>query len=243
MRPDNTSDRPPLGVICLDSAFPKPPGHIRNPATFHFPLICHIVRGATIERLINRMDRSLSALFVDAARQLEALGVAAITGSCGFMILFQQEIADAVKVPVFMSSLIQIPLVQTMLQRDQVVGILTANRECLTHEHLRAAAIQPESVEIAGLEGQDEFRSAILEGRRKDLDFDKLESEIVEVASDLVTRFPSIGAIVLECTDLPFAARKISQQIHRPVFDIVSLAEMVYRAARPCAYPSHPVVI
>ena len=108
-----------MGVISLESYFPKPDGHTKHPASFDFPILYKTVKGATIDRLIRERDPELLAPFIEAAQELEREGVKAITGSCGFLALHQQAIADAVNVPVFMSSLIQVPLVSRMLGSDQ----------------------------------------------------------------------------------------------------------------------------
>jgi hypothetical protein len=78
-----------IGVICLDTSFTKIPGHIRNPATFGFPVICQVVPGATPARVVTRPDPALLQPFTEAAVHLEAAGVSAITSACGFLALFQ----------------------------------------------------------------------------------------------------------------------------------------------------------
>src|SRR5579864_1667964 len=85
---------PAIGVLCLETRFPKIAGHIRDPATFGFPVVCRVVRGATPGRLVRQADPSLLAPFLAAARELEYSGVAAITSGCGFLALFQRELAD-----------------------------------------------------------------------------------------------------------------------------------------------------
>jgi hypothetical protein len=101
----------PIGVLSLESYFAKPPGHIKNASTFDFPVTFKVVKGATTKKVVDYGDRSLLEPFIAAARELESEGVEAITGSCGFLALFQREIADAVNIPVFLSSLIQVPMV------------------------------------------------------------------------------------------------------------------------------------
>jgi len=117
----------PLGVISLESYFPKPDGHIKHPPSFDFPILYKTVKGATIDRLIRERDPELLEPFIKAAQELEREGVKAITGSCGFLALHQKALADAVDIPVFMSSLIQVPLVSRMLRSDQKVGVVVAN--------------------------------------------------------------------------------------------------------------------
>ncbi|MCK5204007.1 MAG: aspartate/glutamate racemase family protein, partial [Desulfobacterales bacterium] len=105
-----------IGILSLDSNFAKVPGHIKNATTFDFPVTYKIIKDARIPELMGQPDRTLLEPFIEAARELiRDEGVRAITGSCGFLAVFQKEIADAVDVPVFISSLIQVPIVYHML--------------------------------------------------------------------------------------------------------------------------------
>jgi len=220
----------PIGVLSLESSFAKPPGHIKNATTFDFPVTYKIVKGATVKRLINEADRNLLEPFIKAARELEQEGIKAITGSCGFLVLFQRELADAVDIPVFISSLIQVPMVHCMLRQNQKVGIITAKKDSLTQKHLCAVGAETTPVCIAGMDEQKEFCEVIIESKRNALDFDKFENELIYVAETLVRENPDVGAIVLECTDMPYFAHLIQKKVNLPVFDIITLTNMVYQA-------------
>lgn len=222
----------PVGVISLESFFPKPVGHIKNAASFDFPVLYRTVRGATIDRLIRERDPALLAPFIEAARELEKEGVRAITGSCGFLALHQQRIADAVNVPVFMSSLIQVPLVSRMLARGKKVGVVVANSDALSVDHLRGAGIADEPIAIAGMQAQAQFAEVILHGRRNDLDMALFSVELGNVVEHLLVTEPEVGALVLECTDLSHFAPELHQRFGLPVFDLTSLTRMVAAAAR-----------
>ncbi|MGH3760772.1 aspartate/glutamate racemase family protein [Actinophytocola sp.] len=218
-----------IGVLCLDTAFTKIPGHIRNPTTFDFPVRYQVVPGATAERVVSEADPSLLDPFIDAARGLEAAGVAAITGACGFLVIFQNELADAVGVPLYTSSLVQLPMVARMIRRDQRVGLLVAKEGALTRRHLAAVGAEHVPVRVAGMQDQPEFREVILEARRADLDAGRLEREVLSVVDRLARDNPDLGALVIECTDLVPFARAIQERLRLPVFDIVSLTELVHR--------------
>ncbi len=226
-----------MGVICLESMFPKLPGHIKNPITFDFPVAYKIVPGATIKRLIRERDQRLLEPFLQAARELQAEGMRAITGSCGFLALFQRQLADAVDIPVFASSLIQIPMISGMIGGNRSVGVLTASSDSLGGAHFEAVGAGAACVHVAGMDGQSEFREVILEGRRHDLDFSTLEKEIVDVAKAMVVEHPDIAALVLECTDMCSFAYQIQKATGRPVFDLTTLTKMVYESVcrRPYA--------
>jgi hypothetical protein len=217
-----------IGVLCLDTSYPKIPGHIRNPATFGFPVTYKVVAGATAERVVRQADPRLLEPFIRAAQELERDGAAAITGACGFLAIFQRQLADAVSVPLYSSSLIQLPMVHRMLRRDQKVGLLVATERSLTPRHLAGVGAESVPVRIAGLDSQPEFREVILEGRRAELDVGRLADEVLGVAGQLVRDNPDIGALVIECTDLVPFAHEIQARAGLPVFDIVTLTEMVH---------------
>lgn len=220
----------PIGVISLESYFPKPIGHIKYAPSFEFPVLYKTVKGATVERLIAERDPALLAPFIDAARELEREGVRAITGSCGFLALHQREIADAVSVPVFMSSLLQVPLVANMLGHGRKVGVIVANSAALSPDHLRGAGIVDVAIAIAGMQDQPQFAEVILTGKSNDLDMAVFEAELITVVAGLLDAHPDVRALVLECTDLSHFAPTLHARFNLPVFDLTSLTRMVAAA-------------
>ena len=104
-----------VGILVLDTRFPRMPGDIGNAGTFDFPVRYHRVAGASSEGVVRGNQGDLLPLFVEGARALEREGVRAITTSCGFLASHQAELAAAVRVPVFTSSLLLVPLVRRML--------------------------------------------------------------------------------------------------------------------------------
>jgi hypothetical protein len=217
-----------IGVICLDTSFTKIPGHIRNRSTFGFPVVYQVVSGATPERVVTRPDPALLRPFIRAAGQLEAAGVSAITSACGFLALFQRELTEAVAVPVYSSSLLQLPMVHRMLAPGRTVGVLTASATSLSRAHLAGVGAESVPIRIAGMQDQPEFREVILEGKRDDLDPRRLGGEVLGVAEALLRGHPDVGALVLECTDLVPFAHGIQARTCLPVFDIVTLTGLVH---------------
>lgn len=220
----------PIGILCLETYYGRPPGHIRNASTFQYPVMYRVIKGATAMRVVKKADRELLNPFIEAAQELEREGVLAITASCGFLALFQEELTDSVSIPVFTSSLIQIPLIHRMLRRSQQVGILTANKSTLTEAHLKAIGAGGVPVCVAGMDDQQEFCDVVIEGRREDLDLKRLEEEVMTVVAGMAGSCPEMGALVIECTDLPPFAHLIQQKLNLPVFDIVTLTNMVYES-------------
>src|SRR5256712_4978923 len=130
-----------VGILMLDTRFPRIPGDMGNAATFPFPVRYQRVSGADPDRVVRQGAAGLLGAFVDGARQLESEGVGAITTNCGFLVKFQRELATSVRVPVFTSSLLLVPLVHRLLPPSQRIGILTVDAGSLTQEHLDGAGI------------------------------------------------------------------------------------------------------
>ena len=216
----------PVGVLCLETFFPKPRGHVRNPRTFNFPVVCSVVEGVDIPKLLFDPQPELLQPFIDAALKLEKDGVKAITGSCGFLARFQAQLAEAVQIPVFVSSLLQIPLVRLMHGANAKIGVLTASATALTEDHFNNAGAKIDDYAIKGMEGYPEFWETIIEGKRNDFDMVKLEQEICQAAGELANT-NQLDALILECTDLSAFSASIQKNVGIPVYDINSLVEYV----------------
>ncbi len=225
-----------IGVLCLESYFPKPPGHIKNPSSLPFPVLYQVVSGVTVPKLLNDPSDDLLQPFIDAAQHLEAEGVRAITGSCGFLAMFQQELAAAVNIPVFVSSLIQVPLAFQMTGGLSPVGIITADSNALTAKHFEATGAGGIPVAIQGLENSHEFSEVILKNLRTSMDVSLIEEEVVQAAQQLFKNNPNIRSIVLECTDLPPYAACLQSLLKLPVFDLTTLACMAHNVVARSIY-------
>jgi Asp/Glu/hydantoin racemase len=219
-----------VGILMLDTRFPRIAGDMGNATTFPFPVRYQRVTGANPDLVVRRGAEGLLPAFVEGAAALEREGVGAITTNCGFLIKYQAQLARAVHVPVFTSSLLLVPLVHRMLPGGQRVGIMTVNAATLTPEHLSAAGVAGDvPLAVVGMETEKEFTRALLDNELE-LDVDVAREEHVRVARRLVAEHPDVGAIVLECTNMPPYAADIQRETGRPVFDIVSLVTMVHDA-------------
>jgi Asp/Glu/hydantoin racemase len=135
-----------------------------------------------------------------------------------------------VRVPVLTSSLLLVPLVHRMLAPGRRVGILTVNARALGNEHLQGAGIGSDiPLAVAGLEDEKEFTRVLLDDELE-LDVDRAREEHVRVTRRLLADHPDVGALVLECTNMPPYARDIQRATGLPVFDIVSLVTLVHGA-------------
>jgi Asp/Glu/hydantoin racemase len=219
-----------VGVLMLDTRFPRIPGDMGNAQTFPFPVRYHRVAGADPERVVRQGAAALLPAFVEGARALEREGVGAITTNCGFLARFQRELAASVSVPVFTSSLLLVPLVHRMLPAGRRVGIMSVDASSLTREHLEAAGIGPEvPLTIVGLETEKEFTRVLL-GDELELDVEAAREEHIRIARRLIGDYPDVGAIVLECTNMPPYTADIQRATGRAVFDIISLVRLAHEA-------------
>ena len=221
-----------VGILMLDTQFPRIPGDMGNASTFDFPVRYHRVSGASPDRVVRQGQRELLPAFVEGARFLEREGVRAITTNCGFLAKFQPELAAAVTIPVFTSSLMLVPLAHRMLPPGRSVGVLTVDASSLRPEHMTGAGIGAEvPMVVAGLETEKEFTRVLL-GDQLTLDVEAARQEHLTVARRLVADHPEIGAIVLECTNMPPYRADIQAATGLPVFDITTLVRMVHEAVR-----------
>jgi Asp/Glu/hydantoin racemase len=228
-----------VGILMLDTRFPRIPGDMGNAATFDFPVRYHRVAGASPDLVVRQGAQALLPAFVEGARLLEREGVRAISTNCGFLARFQAELAAAVSLPVFTSSLLLVPLVHRMLAPGRAVGVLTVDASALTTAHLAAAGIGPEMpTAVAGLETEKEFSRVLLDDLLE-LDVEASRQEHIRVARRLVESRPEVGAIVLECTNMPPYRADVQAATGVPVFDITTLVRMVHDAVRD-ALPPRP---
>jgi len=222
----------PLGVLMLQSSFPRIPGDVGNASTWPFPVLYRVVDGATPDRVVRSLtDGELLARFLEAACDLERAGTGLITTNCGFLVLFQRQIQDALGVPFISSSLLQVPWLQALQPRGRRVGVLTIERSSLTPDHLRAAAL-PADVPIVGMEEVGGYFVEAILGSSDRLDVPRARAEHVAAARLLVERSPEVGAIVLECTNMPPYARAIREATGLPVHDLTTLVGWAVEAQR-----------
>lgn len=99
-----------LGVLMLDTRFPRPPGDIGNRETFEragIPVRFATLRGASPQKIVRDADPAFLQPFLDEAAALAAQGARLISTSCGFLARYQAVLQAAVPVPVVTSSLLQ----------------------------------------------------------------------------------------------------------------------------------------
>ena len=203
-----------LGVLMLQTRFPRLPGDVGHPGSFRMPVRHRVVVGATPQRVVRDGDPALIAPFIDAGRALVAEGATALTTSCGFLARWQAELQAALPVPVWTSSLLALPA----LGRP---GVVTVDAASLDAAVLRAAGAAAD-VPIEGIDPASAFAQTLLEDRPT-LDAQAAERTVVDAARALCAGHPQVDAIVLECTNMPPYRAAVERACGRPVHDIMSL--------------------
>ena len=225
----------PLGILMLEARFPRIPGDMGNAATWPFPVLYRVVRGATPQKVVLEGARGLLPQFIEAAQDLVDLGAEAITTNCGFLSLFQKELAAAVGVPVATSSLMQVPWVQATLPPGRRVGLVTVSGSTLTSAHLESAGV-PLDTPLIGTEHGREFFRVLIKAEKHDMDISAARQDIVDAGKALVSAHPDVGALVLECTNMPPYAAALQAEVGLPVYDIYSMIQWFQAGLRPRSF-------
>lgn len=221
-----------IGILMLDCNIPFVPGDVGNASTYDFPVQYLLVPGATGDAVVTRQDPALTPKFVEGAQQLVGQGVRAITGDCAYMGAYQAAVAESVEVPVFMSSLMQVPLVLSMLRPDDKLAVLVANGETVSDRLLEPVGIVGDLRErcvIRGLEDREHFRSVCLDEHAV-IDVERMESEMVATSQQLVEEHPDVKAFLLECSDMPPYSAAVQRATGLPVFDWIGFINFVHHA-------------
>lgn len=222
--------QPVIGILMLDSQFPRIYGDVGNPATWGFDVAIEVVPKATPQAVICRGD-DLLAPFIAAGQRLIKQGVSGITTTCGFLSIYQNELSKVLGVPVLTSSLMQVASVNATLAEGKCAAILTISASALTSEYLRAAKV-PLNTPIGSTEGGFEFSRCILNNEPV-LDIAMARKDNVSAAVALVKSNPNIGALVLECTNMVPYAADIAKATGLPTYSMYSLISWFQTSLAP----------
>jgi hypothetical protein len=226
-----------VGILMLETRFPRIPGDMGNAETWPFPVLYKVVPGASPRRVVCEKAEGLLDEFLAAAAELVRLGADGITTTCGFLSLYQRELAAHVSVPVATSSLMQIPFIERVLPPGRRIGVLTVSAANLTGEHLRAAGADPETP-VVGTDGGSEFSRVMINDEER-LDVAAAERDILAAGDTLLASHDGIGAVVLECTNMVPYARALSRRLRLPVFSIYTFVTWFHSGLIPRDF-GHP---
>jgi len=223
-----------IGIIHLEVWYPLLPGNVVNATTYPFPVRYKLLTGGTQDR-IHGADPSIAELVINAGRELEQEGVRAIAGACGYLGNYQQQVTAALNVPVFLSSLLQVPMIYHALKPGQRIGILCADGPALTSQLLENCGVTPEiPIAVLGLEDRPAFSSITYS--KGEFNFEQIQKEVVDGACQLAEEYHDIGAILLECSDMPPFAWAVQAAVKRPVFDFVTMINWIYQGVAQRSY-------
>ncbi len=207
-----------IGVLKLNTHFPRPLGDIGNPDSFRYPVVYQTVTSAIPANITIAEDlpASLQKEFSLAAIRLIDQNVSIITTSCGFLTTMQRQLSALSDTPVICSSLCLLPLLTTIHGGSVNLGVLTFNRETLSEKHLGHES----SVCVEGLLPQDSLRQVIIQDSAE-LNQVSAQKEVLASCDRLLTLRPDLQAIVLECTNLSPYKNAIKEHSGIAVYDIV----------------------
>jgi hypothetical protein len=228
-----------IGVLMLDTKFPRPPGDVGNSLTFNVPMHYDVFRGIWPAKVVAsasslRQARTVPG-FQHMIRMMQMRGVKAVTTSCGFLVLLQKELQSVTKIPVVTSSLLQLP---ALLRAEPQVGVLTISAAHLGKEHLKSAGVSAERMKdviIEGMPPASHFAMQIL-GNHTTLDLAQASSDVVQAALRLKARAPRLKTLLLECTNMPPYKAAIEQATGWQVRDLRDdprLVQVIAQAAWP----------
>ena len=214
---------PTLGIVRLDYDYPPSLGDIDCPKSFAYNVYYRTVPGLTFEicqsgtftnKIIENFNNAIQWL-------IEEKKVSAITGDCGFMMFFQPLARTFTHLPVFMSSLCQLPAILCAFASHEEIIILTANGKALESMSdliKNECGIDTENrrFHIIGLEDVKGF-DAVAKGTK--VDYEIVEPGIVRASKTALEKFPNSRAFLVECTEVTPYSDSIRCATGLPVFD------------------------
>ena len=228
-----------IGILMLETTFPRIIGDMGNARTFNFPVKYRVVRNVFEDkRLPSDANELLLQAFIKAAKDLESEGCLAITTSCGFLAGFQRELADAVNIPVFTSVLTMVPMIYTMINRTRSIGIFTERKELMTDYLFQKTgwSSQDIPVHVSGLPEDSDFGKMVI--REKDGSFDGIQDNIIAMCQSHMKAYPETGAIVLECQNFAPYGQLIQDICGVPVFGMNQYIEFIESCIQYTTYES-----
>ena len=231
-----------LGILCMDEYLPFPPGCVNNSSSFQYPVLHKLVPGwHSADVFAGDTGKYLSTM-IDKARELEADGVRGIISNCGYALQHQADVANAVKIPVALSTLCLLPMIASSLGPSGAIGILCTASPPLTRSFIESAGIRIRNpLVIEGLIDEPGFKTLAAAcglAHESDealisFDTDDIERDLVHVATRMQDNHPELGAIVFECSEFGPYAHAVQAATDLPVFDFITLADYLDSATRP----------
>ena len=218
--------RPPLGILMLEGKMADVPGCMACEATFPYPVVRKVVRGSKTP-LSAEEAWAMLPLYVDAARDMEQEGVAAITANCGLIALMQKELAATVRVPVVTSALLMVPDLHRLVGGRRI-GILTFFTHAVGERNYNASGWSSHDIPVAlGGVGDSEAWLTFLRTKEVPAELrEQMTADLLAVVRGMLDEHPDIGAFVSECTMLPACLQAIREEVGVPVYDVLTQLDL-----------------
>lgn len=220
-----------VGIVTLATQHELVRGNVQNALSFPFPVAYSVVENVSVPALMRGDEQALPAI-ISSVNALQALGVDLIVGACGSFAHYQKAVAAIARVPVCLSILVEVPFILSLLPPSKKLGIVFARTAAFTELAKRQCDIVDCSrIVTVGADCLASF-APILDPALP-LDNCALEADLVALLKDTQTTEPSIGAWLLQCSDLPPYAAAITSATELPVFDMTLLIAHLEGAAKP----------
>ena len=226
----------PVGIVYIDEVnYPMVPGNVNNGFTYKFPVLLKPIMGLDPERLFAN-DPTIGQDVINAAKEMvQKDGIRALSSGCGFFGNYQREVADALDIPVGLSPMIMVPWIETMMKSSMKIGVLTANSEAFNDNIFKQCRIEdPDRIIVRGLRYEPNF-SAIPQ-QRGHFDNNGVRDDVVGKAMEILEENENVGAILLECSDMPPYANDIQMATQLPVFDFITLINFLANSVMQPVY-------
>lgn len=227
----------PIGIVYIEDVYyPLMPGNVVNGYTYDFPVRLMPVRNLNADQLFACEDFVEEAI-LEACRQLEKEGVRAISGACGFFGNYQKKMSEVIDIPIALSSLVQLPWIAPLIKPSQKIAVLTADESSVTDRLLSNCGVSEELKKrliFKDLKVSKEFSCVV--GNWGEFDNAVAKDEVVSRAEEAVREYPEVGAILLECSDMPPYAYAVQEAVGLPVFDFITLIKWLHSAVTQKPY-------
>ena len=238
---------PLIGVLAweCDNGMQHMRGNIMNPNTFAFgnEIKYYKMDGINRETIVfdplKTKTQTLNKYITKILEMQNDDNVRAVTTNCGFNALFQSELqrCQDIKIPILTSSILQIPFIIDIIPTNSKICVITANSQTLTNDHFRNCHISNEIIEnrllTYGIENVPEYKRRLTLKDDELLDEKLFISQTVDFIDEIIiqqcNQGINIGAILMECTDLPPVSPIIRKKHNIPVFDVVTMLNTTYQ--------------
>lgn len=223
-----------IGILRIDYEYPPIAGDVDDDRSFDFGVEYEVVEGLTFEKAqAGILSAEIISSFKTAIRKLEKKNVIGLSGDCGFMMAYQKLVCEISKLPVFMSSLLQIPIIAASIEPHETIGILSANSNTLKPNMKKLMTecgvnVELDQLYVIGCQEIPGF-DAVAKGEK--VNSNLVNKGIEKVVKHSLVAHPNTKAFLMECTELPCYSDTVRYTTGLPVFDIITLINLFYASS------------